>query len=164
MPEQPLYDKLAASARAFVEAPNPPDHDSSEVDSDRVLDTLAPGAHVRWGHDLFVSTKPPLQGEKSRKSFLEHMKGMSQFMENVESQIVATNVDVDKRSVVMRVKFTMTVKGHEQDPVPNDVLFWMMLNNDGDQVKDVTEFIDPVAGNKIAKMVQEYRETSGQES
>src|ERR1700753_2626824 len=144
-----MYDRLAATARKHLETCKTKTPGSNDPDPEAVKSMLDASARIAFGHAFFVSTMPNLQGEKTRDGFVEHLCGMASRMQTYSLEIVNTCVDVEKRTVILRVEFHMVPKGGEE--VLNDIVFWMTMNETGDKILRYTEFVDAAAGAELAK-------------
>ena len=140
-------DTLARTITNHMTAILPKRPGSNDVDSDAILANLSPSYIHDFGHSYFVSTKPPLQGEKDGQGFVAHMSSMAPMLQTWDIKVTNTYIDAEKRSAVVRADFYMTPKGGET--VVNDILFWMCMDESGEKLTRVTEFVDPVASGEL---------------
>ncbi|KAK3713530.1 hypothetical protein LTR37_008488 [Vermiconidia calcicola] len=152
MADQSMYDKLAATAKAHLHACRPVTPGSSDPDPEAIKAHLSPSFHIDFGHKFFVSSTPPLQGEKTADGFIAHMTGMAAKLQTYTLDILDVCVDVEKRTVTQRVEFHMVPKGGEE--VLNDIIFWMVMDESGEKVVRITEFVDAAAAAELAKRMQ----------
>lgn len=149
MATQKLYDKLASTAKAHLETCLPKTLGSNDPDPEAILSYMDPSFRIDFGHKFFVSTAPPMQGEKTGDGFVSHISGMVSRLKTYSLDVTNVSVDVEKRTAVLRVDFHMVPKGGEE--VLNDIIFWMVMDDSGEKVVKVTEFVDPVASAELAK-------------
>ena len=157
MASQTLYDKLAATAKAHLFTCLPQTPGSNDPDPKAILSYLDASFRLDFGHKFFVSTAPGLQGEKTGDGFVSHISGMVSLLRTYSLEITNTCVDVERRTVVLRVDFHMVPKGGEE--VLNDIVFWIVMDESGEKVLRYTEFVDPVASAELAKRMKAGRET-----
>ena len=156
MDRQTLYDKLATTAKAHLNTCLPKTHGSNDPDAGAILSYLDPSFRIDFGHKFFVSTAPGLQGEKTGDGFVAHISGMVSKLQTYSLDVTNVCVDVEKRTVVLRVDFHMVPKGGEV--VLNDIVFWMVMDESGEKVLKYTEFVDPIASTELAKRMKEANE------
>lgn len=147
MADSTIYETLASTAKSFVHSCRPAESGTNKVRRDLILSHCGPNFRMDWGHRHFISTFPPLQNRKTADEWQDHMTGMAVKMETWEIEITDTIVDVEKKKVVVRGDFRMKVEGY--DPVCNDIVFIMRMDEDGEKLVECTEFIDPVAGQEL---------------
>ena len=152
MADASLYEKLAITATGHLTSCLPITPGSNDPSPEAILSILAPEFRIQWGHNFFVTTVPPLQGLKTGEEFVQHLQGMAKSLQTWSINITQTCVDVQNKTVVLRADFHMVPKGGEE--VLNDILFWIVMNEAGDKVVKVTEFIDPVASAELAKRMK----------
>jgi len=142
-----IYDELAQTAENHMRAVLPKTPGSNDVDSAAILSNLASNYRQDWGHSYFISTRPPLQGERDGQGFVDHMSGMAPMLETWSIDVTNTCVDTEKRSVTVRADFHMKPKNG--DEVLNDIIFWMNMDETGRKLIKVTEFVDPIASAEL---------------
>ena len=142
-----LAKVLAQTVETHIHALQPKSPGSNDVDAPAILSNLAPNYTHDFGHSYFVSTAPHLQTPKSGQDFVTHMSGMANKLQTWSIAITDTCVDVGRRSAVVRADFHMTPKGGEM--VVNDIVFWMGMDESGEKVVRLTEFVDPVASREL---------------
>ena len=147
-----MYDKLAATAKGHLFACLPQTKGASDPDPEAILSTLDPSFRIDFGHKFFISSTPPLQGEKTGDGFISHTTGMTSLLQTYSLEVTNECVDVQKRTVVLRVDFHMVPKGGEE--VLNDIVFWMVMNESGEMVVRCTEFVDPIASAELQKRMK----------
>ena len=152
MTDSATYDRLAQIASKFITdcMPDPPG--SNTPNTERMLASYAPDFRICWGHKTFVDSFPPLQGDKSRQEFVEHIASMAKQLSTWRPEITNTIVDVRKRSVVLRADFHMTAQN--QTTVLNDIIFIVDIDESLDRLSRVTEFIDPKAHEHLREAMK----------
>lgn len=120
---------------------------TNTVDRAAILANLAASYKHDFGHSYFVATRPPLQGEKDGPGFVAHMSGMAPALQTWDIRVTQRCVDAARRSAVVRADFYMTPRGGET--VVNDIVFWMQMDESGEKLVRVTEFVDPVASAEL---------------
>ena len=148
MTDDTLYNKLAATAKAHLLSMQPQTPGSNDVNTDAINLHLATSWRADWGHNYFVSTKPPLQGEKTAEVFNSHLAGMARMLRTWTIDITDISVDVQKKTAVVRAELHMCPKNAEE--VVNDIIFWLTMDESGERVIKTTEFVDAVASEELA--------------
>lgn len=156
MTDSSLYDRLLETAKGFVLATSPKVAGTNEPDPERFLSYVTPDFKQSWGHKHFVSTKPGLQGHVDGQGFLDHQGPMAKKMHTWAVTPTDIAVDVEKRKAVVRADFHMTAKKGEE-PVLNDIVYWVTMDESGKKVVDAMEFIDPAAS---AELIQKMSASS----
>ena len=161
--DQALYDALAACAQGWVTSTMPKTPHTNDLNVDNILSYLSPSAQISWGHTTFVSSKPGLQGTKSPNEFIQHLTSMSPNLATWRIELTDVVVDVRKKSAVVRADFHMLVKGEGVEPVLNDILFWVGMEETEEGVKVIKsiEFIDPTAGAELGKTMMKSSGVDG---
>ena len=147
MASQSMYDRLAVTATTHIQASLPRTTGSTDPDPEAIKSMLDPAARIDFGHSFFVSQTPNLQGEKTRDGFVEHLCGMATKLQTWSLDITNTSVDVEKRTVILRVDCHMVPKGG--DEVLNDIIFWFVMDDTGEKVLRCTEFVDAAASAEL---------------
>ena len=142
-----LAARLARTIDNHMKAILPQTPGTNIVDGPAILANLAPDYKHDFGHNYFVSTMPHLQGQKDGQGFVNHMAGMAPMLETWDIKVTERCIDAERRSAVVRADFHMTPKGGEM--VLNDILFWMGMDESGERLTRVTEFVDPVASKEL---------------
>ena len=155
MADSQLYDKLTSTAKNFVLGLSPKTAGTNEPDPDRLLSYAAPDLRISFGHKYFVSKSPGMQGHVAAEAFLTRMGKMAGGMQTWEIVVTDTCVDVGKKSAVLRADFNMTIPGHQ--PVNNDILWWLRMDDGGAKVVEACEYIDPVASEEIMNQMKATR-------
>lgn len=78
------------------------------------------------------------------------MLGMTSNLRTWDIEITDMTVDAEKKKVVVRADFHMTVKGFE-DAIVNDIILLMRMDAEGTKLEGCMEFIDPAAGQELGK-------------
>lgn len=142
-----LYDNIAQTIENHMSAILPKTTGSNDVDAEAILSNLAPEYIHDFGHSYFVSTRPPLQGEKDGNGFVGHMSSMAPMLETWSIDTTQTCIDAERYRAVVRADFHMKPKGG--DEVLNDIIFWMKFDETGQKLLGVTEFVDPIASAEL---------------
>ena len=160
MSDTSFYEKLAATAKGFVLSTSPKRSGTNEPNPEAILATLSPDAEFTWGHTFFVGMTPMVQGTKSGQGFVDNMSGIASRLGTWDIKVNDEEVVVDekKREVIVRASFSMQAKG--QEPVLNDIIFWLKITEDGEKVQKVKEFIDPTANAELGKRIAASQESS----
>ena len=148
MSEQ-LYDKLEETAKAHLLSLRPQEAGSNKLDREAFELHIVSSWRVNWGHDYFVSTKPPMQGDKSADEFSTHMSMMCALLRTWTIDIKDVCVDARRRSAILRANMLMSPTNG--DSVVNDILFWIYMDETGDKVVRTTEYVDGVASEELAR-------------
>lgn len=159
MADTSLYFKLTKTARAWVTSTEPKTPGSNEADYDRILSCLSSDAILRFGHMHFVSTAPHLQKDESPNDFVNRLKSMSPTFETWRIDLADVNVDVEKRSAVVRAVFHMQAK-NDPEVVQNEILFWCQMDESGEKVVRSTEFVDPTALQALGPKLKKAKEAA----
>jgi hypothetical protein len=152
MAEHELYVKLDETARAHVTSCNPTTPGSNDADPEAMRTYLHPDARTGFGHSFFVSTAPNLKGEKNREGFISHVCGMGSALKTWKLHPQECCIDVDKRTVVLRVRSEMVPKAAEE--IINDIVYWFVMDGSGEQVVKMTEFLDAAATKELRSRMQ----------
>lgn len=152
MGEDGNYDKLLSTAKEFVLSTSPKKPKTNEPDPERFLACLAPSFRMSFGHKFFVSTKPPMQGDMDGEGFTKHQGAMTSSLQTWEIIPTSTCVDIKQRTVVLRADFFMVAP--HQEPLLNDIVFWITMDESCEKVVDAKEFIDPVASAELAERMK----------
>lgn len=143
-----LYDRLAATARGFIEATNAKTPRDNNPDYDLIRSFAAPHFRIEWAPKLFASTSPVLGDAKDIDGFCAHIQRMSANMSTWAILIQDLFVDVKRRMAIVRADFWMLPRGSEK--VLNDIVWFIKMDESGEKIVDCTEYVDPAA-SKIIK-------------
>ncbi|KAF2449691.1 hypothetical protein P171DRAFT_507374 [Karstenula rhodostoma CBS 690.94] len=116
---------------------------TTNFDMEKIRAARATNYTRTFGHNYFVSQKPPLQGTSDLDGFMK----LKLESERNEVKAVAVAVDKVQKSVVARVAYRMKAPG--QGPVENDLMWWLWMNANGTTVERRMEFVDPAATKKL---------------
>ncbi|EMC93444.1 hypothetical protein BAUCODRAFT_240547 [Baudoinia panamericana UAMH 10762] len=152
MTDVKLYDKFADTATSFVLATSPKEAGTNKPDPERFLSLCAPNFSQSWGHRFFIAHKPGLQGSVDAQAFLDHQAKMSAKLRTWKIDITDVIVDVRKHCAMVRGSFNMFAKGHDE-PVVNDIVYKVTMDETGDKVTAAIEFIDAAATNELASQL-----------
>lgn len=145
-----VYSTLETTAKSFIQACCPAEPGSNTVRSDLILSHCTPDFQMSYGHKHFVSTFPPLQAVLTGPEWQQHMLGMTSNLRTWDIEITDMTIDAEKKKVVVRGDFHMTVKGFE-DAIINDIILLMRMDGEGSKLVSCMEFIDPAAGQELGK-------------
>ncbi|KAK5117710.1 hypothetical protein LTR62_005134 [Meristemomyces frigidus] len=146
-----LYNQLATTATNFILATSPTTPGTNHHDGTAFLSLCSPNFTHTWGHSHFVTTNPGVQGEIDGQGFLDRMNKLSSRMETWTIKPTETLVDVKKRQVVIRADFAIVIPGYE--PVVNDIVWFVTVDESGEMVVGSREFIDPVAAGVLREQM-----------
>lgn len=150
------YDVLRGTALAFITSlslmPNTTCTDTVRFDMDKIRAARAPNYSHAFGHNYLVSQTPPLQGTSNLDQFMTRVAGMSLKLESETNKVLALAVDMEQRSVVARVAYQMKAPG--QEPVENDLVWWLWMDGKGTKVEKSIEFVDGAATTELKKRME----------
>jgi len=126
---------------------------SNEPDPERFYANLAPDFRFSWGHNFFVSKTPFLQHPVDGEGFVKHQSAIAPSLATWWIEPTKTCVDVEQRSAVLRGNFYMVAKG-QSEPVVNDIIFWVEMDEEGKKVVKAMEFIDPTASAELGERIK----------
>lgn len=155
------YAILEKTAIDWVTATRPKVPGSNEPDLDHIRSQLAPHAILRFGHLHFVSKTPHLQHDESPDDFVNRLAMMSKTFATWSIDVADVNVDVQKKSAVVRAVFHMQAK-NDPEVIQNEILFWCQMSEDGRKVVQSTEFVDPVALQALGPKLKAAKEGLGE--
>lgn len=158
MTDSSLYDRLHETAKEWVLSTLPKTPGGNDPDPDRIKSRLAPDAVLRFGHKHFVSTAPHLQADESPSDFVKRLSSMAPNLQTWDIDVADVNVDLDKKSAVLRAMFHMQAK-NDPEVVQNEILFWCQMDDSGEKVVRSTEFVDPVALQTLGPKLKAARES-----
>jgi hypothetical protein len=156
-PASPTYDQLLATAKAHVYSCNPQTRGSNDPNPETIRSLFDPDARTGFGHAYFVSTAPHLQGDKSREGFISHLCGMGSKLQTWHLEPCDIAIDVRKRTATVRVEARMKAPG--ADEVLNEVVYWIVMDESGEKVVSLTEYLDPMATKELMLRVQASMQT-----
>lgn len=142
-----MYDKLAATAKGFIEATNAATPRDNDPDYDLIRSFAAPHFRIEWVPKLFAQSSPVLGDPKDIDGFCSHIRGMAANLSTWAILVQDLFVDVKRRTVVARADFWMLPRG--SDKVCNDIVFFIKMDQNGEKVVDCTEYVDPEASKQI---------------
>jgi hypothetical protein len=154
-----IYRLLHATALAFIHSLDEYDG-SSDADITKIRAVRTQDYTHSWGHNYFVSTKPPMQGAIDLDGFLAHMRKMLPRLESVHTCVGDVAVDEANKMVVVRASYWMKVNGHEA--VENDLIWWLWMDENGEKVKRSVELLDAEATKRIAENMAAGKSGSGE--
>lgn len=145
------YDVLSTTALAFISSlslmPNTTTSDEVRFDMAKIRAVRAPNYTHTFGHNFFVSQSPPMQGTSNLDQFMSRVASMSLKLESETNKVLAVSVDREQRSVVARVAYQMKAPG--QEPVENDLVWWLWMDAKGKKVERSMEFVDAAATKEL---------------
>lgn len=160
MVAQSQYDILDQTARAWVTSTRPKTPGSNDPDYDHIRSLLAPDAILRFGHMHFVSTAPHLQRDEGPEDFINRLKSMSPALQTWQIDIADVNVDMERKSAVVRAVFHMQAKS-DPEVIQNEILFWCQMDEKGKKILQSTEFVDPAALQALGPKLKAKKMSEG---
>lgn len=148
-----LYTTLHATALAFIAAQTQDTNYSSRMNFDHIRALVTPDFTHSFGHNYATSLSPPLQGMFTFDEFVSHLASMLPKLESWETTVTDVLVDEVKRTVVLRVSFMMAPKGGKGEVVENDLVWVLRMDEQGEKVRESTEFVDGVAAGRIRELI-----------
>ncbi|KAK3059163.1 hypothetical protein LTR09_000729 [Extremus antarcticus] len=152
MTSQTVHSKFEGAATAYLHSFRTKTPGSNDPDPEAIRAHQHPDCLTDFGHTYFVSTAPNLQGQKSGDAFITRLCGMASKMKTYTVDVTNTCVDVEQRTVVARAQLLM-VPMHAEG-VTQDILFWIVLDEDAEKVVRCTEFVDPAASAELMRRMQ----------
>ncbi|KAK4504548.1 hypothetical protein PRZ48_005464 [Zasmidium cellare] len=146
-----MYDKLAATAKGFIEATNAATPRDNNPDYDLIRSFAAPHFRIEWAPKLFAKSSPVLGDARDIEGFCSHIRGMSANLSTWAILVQDTFVDVKRRTVIARADFWMLPNGG--DKVCNDIVFFIKMDQSGEKIIDCTEYVDPHASQQIRDQI-----------
>lgn len=147
MADNKLYDALLSTATSFLACMRSQTSGSNDMDPDTLREFMHHDSQSGFGHKYFTAPSPYLSAFKGRDEFIENLRGMSSGFKTWTLDIVDTNVDVRRKTVIARVELNMSPNHGE--PVLNDVVFWLTMDKSGEKVVKSIEFLDAAATNEL---------------
>ncbi|KAF1976335.1 hypothetical protein BU23DRAFT_456237 [Bimuria novae-zelandiae CBS 107.79] len=147
-----LYKILFATAVEFIRSQDQDLNQPSRMNFDRVRAIRTSDHRHHFGHNYCVSTKPLFQGARSVEDFLAHLNAMLPKIDTWDTDITDIAVDEPRKMCVVRASYFM--KPFEvNEPVENDLVWWLWMEDGGKKVKKAMEFIDPMATGRIRELM-----------
>ncbi|KAF2242376.1 hypothetical protein BU26DRAFT_524507 [Trematosphaeria pertusa] len=161
----PLSTSLHATALEFLHSCDCDPSQPTRLNHARIHAIRAPGYTHTFGPSYFVSVTPPLQGTLSTDGFIAHMERMLPMLESWDTTVTDVCVDEARRSVVVRARYGMRVKGAEVE-VQNDIVWWLWMAEDEGVVKveRSVEFVDGVASGRLKEVMGEMKAKAKEEA
>lgn len=147
-----LYKSLFATSIEFIRSLDQDPDQTSRMNLDRVRAIRTADFSHYFGHNNFVSSKPPLQKPKSLDGFVEHLNTMAPKLETWDAYITDIVVDESRSVCTIRASYFMKPYGADK-AVENDLVWWLWMETGGKKVNKATEFIDPTAMAKIMELM-----------
>lgn len=88
-----------------------------------------------------------MQGTTDLDSFMTRVASMTLKLESETNEVLALSVDMAQRSVIARVAYQM--KAPKQEPVENDLIWWLWMDAAGNKVERSMEFVDAAATKEL---------------
>lgn len=146
-----LYDRLAATAKGFIESTNAATPRDNNPDYDLIKSFAAPHFRIEWAPKFFAHNSPLLGDPKDIEGFCSHIRGMSANLSTWAILVQNLFVDVKKRTVIARADFWMLPNGGEK--VVNDIVFFIKCDETGEKIIDCCEYVDPAASQAIRDQI-----------
>lgn len=125
------YTSLRLTALAFISAQQHTPHLASKLDLAALAALTTPSYVHTFGPRFAVAHAPKLQGAFDFARFRSHLEGMLPALERWEIGVEDVAVDEAGRSVVVRARYDMWVKGAGEG-VENEVVWWLELEEGRD--------------------------------
>jgi hypothetical protein len=156
-PDPPLaassaYIQLHTTALAFIDAQAQAPEHPDRMDFDRISELCTSDYQHSWGHNYATSLNPRFQGTQSFHDFATHLRAMLPNLKSWETTVTDTTVDEPKRKVILRISFWMVPRDTEE-PVENDLLWMLEMDEEGKKIKSSKEFVDGVAAAKLKEII-----------
>lgn len=149
-----LYNALHAAAIELVRSQDQDLTQSTRISIQRVRAIRGDNFTHTFGHNYFISTKPPFLGSLDLDCFIAHLNTMLPQLESWDTYITDVVVDEARKMCVVRASYYMKAKGAEEDEVvENDLVWWLWMSEDGTKVKRSMEFVDGVASARLGEMM-----------
>jgi hypothetical protein len=146
------YVQLHTTALAFIDAQAQDSTQTPCMNFDRIEALCTPDFQHSWGHNYAISLNPRLQGTHSFLLFTKHLEAMLPNLDSFENTVTDVTIDEVQRKVVLRMSFWMLAKGAEE-PVENDLLWVLEMDEEGKKVRRSKEFIDGVAAGRLKELM-----------
>ncbi|KAJ4360023.1 uncharacterized protein N0V89_000582 [Didymosphaeria variabile] len=147
-----IYQILLATATEFIHCQDRDDSQPTRMNLNRVRAIRSTNFIHSFGHNVLVSTKPALQGELSVDGFLTHVNKMVPKLDTWNARISDIVVDETRKMCVVRVSYFMKPYGAEE-PVENDLVWWLWMEEGGKRVEKAVEFVDGAAMERIGELI-----------
>ena len=147
-----LYRTLFATAYEFVHSHDQDRDQPSRLNLDRVRAIRTTNHTHRFGHNFFVSFQPTFQSAHSLDQFIAHISTILPKLETWDTYITDIVVDETKKMCVVRASYFMKPSAADE-PVENDLVWWLWMDEGGRKVEKAMEFIDPTAAGRIKELM-----------
>lgn len=159
------YISLEETALAFINAQKHNPSLPTKLDFPALAALTTPSYSHTFGPRFAVSHAPKLQGAFDFARFRAHLEGMLPLLERWEIDVEDVAVDGAGKSVVLRTRYEMWVKGAGEG-VENEVVWWLELEEGvsgsetgegkeegGWKIRKSTEFVDFAASARIRELM-----------
>lgn len=146
------YKTLFATAIEFIRCQDRDDSQPTRMNFERVRKIRTSNFAHSFGHNYLISTKPGLQDELSIDAYIDHVKKMLLNLYAWEMHIGDIVVDETKRMCIVRASYFMKPHGAD-NPVENDLIWWLWMEEGGEKVEKAMEFLDGAATGKIGELI-----------
>lgn len=147
-----LYKTLFATATEFIRSQDRDDAQPTRMNQNRVRAIRTSNHQHSFGHNYLVSTKPPFQGTLNADEFLAHVNGMLPKLDTWDTHITDIVVDETRKMCIVRASYYMKPLGADE-PVENDLVWWLWMEDGGRRVEKAVEFVDAAATVKIRELM-----------
>jgi hypothetical protein len=160
------YTSLKTCALAFIAAQKHNPNLAATMDFSALAALTTQSFTHTFGPAFSVAQTPKLQGVFDFARFRAHLESMLPMLERWEIEVTGAVVDEQGKSVVVRARYEMFVKGVEEG-VENDVVWWLELEEQqcgsggghgnaadgGWRVRKSTEIVDFGASARIRELM-----------
>ena len=150
-PDFALYDTIAATVDKYTKAYNPAQPGTNIPDRGAILSLVTPDFLIHYGHEALVASQPPLQHPEDGEAWMDHWRGITQMFDTWTTERTDLFVDVRRKSAIVRSRYTL-VKGEAK--VINDMVQFMNMNESGEKVREIVEFIDARSFDDFERILQ----------
>ncbi|KAF2111084.1 hypothetical protein BDV96DRAFT_582497 [Lophiotrema nucula] len=148
-----LYQTLHATAIELVKSQEQTPERPERMDHERIRAIRSENRFEHtWGHNYLVSTRPHLSGTHDVDGFIKHVGTMLPKLESWDTDIRDVVVDEFAKRAIVRASYWMKPKGSEE-PVENDIVWFLDMEEDGKRVKKSVEFVDAAATGRIMEIM-----------
>lgn len=150
-----IYKTLHATATEFVRANDQDLSSPTRINQERIKAIRSKiGFQHSWGHNYFASTTPTTSGVLDVEGFISHMGTMVPRLASWHTEITDIVIDEARMMAVLRGSYYMLAKGTEE-PVENDLVWFLTMKEDGKTVRKSVEFIDAAAGRRLRNIMRD---------
>ncbi|KAF2188646.1 hypothetical protein K469DRAFT_565198 [Zopfia rhizophila CBS 207.26] len=150
----PVYETLHATALEFIRSQDQDPTSASRINTDRLRAICSRNDFQHsWGHHYFTTTNPTLSNTHDVDGFIAHLNSMLPRLESWDTKISSIIIDEVEKMAVVRVSYFMLVRG-ANEPVENDLVWFLTMDEEGRKVIRSIEFIDAAASSKLREIMR----------